>query len=126
MATVARRHQALTAEIAQLNTALKMLLDHAAPAGFLARTGVGTRSAASLLITAGDNPGRLRTEASFAALCGVMPGGPRLAADVAISPATQVDLHRFFTVPASGLHARGIGLSCGQAAGWISHVRAAA
>jgi hypothetical protein len=25
-----------------------------------------------------------------------------------------VDLHRFFTVPASGLHARGIGLSCGQ------------
>jgi hypothetical protein len=34
-----------------------------------------------------------------------MPGGPRLAADVAISPATQVDLHRFFTVPVLGLHA---------------------
>jgi len=32
--------------------------------------------------------------------------------------------HRFFTVPASGLHARGIGLWCGQAAGWISHIRA--
>jgi hypothetical protein len=44
----------------------------------------------------------------------VMPGGPRLAADMAISPITQVDLHRFFIVPASGLHARGIGLSCGQ------------
>jgi transposase len=73
MATVARRHQALTAEIAQLDTALETLLGHAAPAGFLARTGVGTRSAASRLVTAGDNPARLRTEASFAALCGASP-----------------------------------------------------
>jgi len=55
-----------------------------------------------------------------------MPGGPRLAADVAISPTTQVGLHRFFTAPASGFHARGIGLSYGPAVGWISHVRAAA
>ena len=39
----------------------------------LARTGVGTRVAATLLVTAGDNPARLRTEASFAALCGVSP-----------------------------------------------------
>jgi transposase len=73
MAIVARRHQALTAEIAQLDHALETLLGHAAPAGFLARTGVGTRTAASLLVTAGDNPGRLRTEASFAALCGASP-----------------------------------------------------
>ena len=43
MATVARRHQALTAEIAQLDTALETLLAHAAPAGFLAKTGVGAR-----------------------------------------------------------------------------------
>lgn len=73
MAIVARRHQALTAEIAQLDTALQALVHHAAPAGFLAKTGVGTRSAARLLVTAGDNPARLRTEASFAALCGASP-----------------------------------------------------
>jgi transposase len=34
---------------------------------------VGTRVAATLLVTIGDNPARLRTEASFAALCGVSP-----------------------------------------------------
>ena len=34
---------------------------------------MGTRVAATLLVTAGDNPGRLRTEASFAALCGASP-----------------------------------------------------
>ena len=73
MAAVARRHQALAAEIAQLDTALEALVEHAAPAGFLARKGVGTRVAATLLVTAGDNPDRLRTEASFAALCGASP-----------------------------------------------------
>ena len=73
MAAVARRHQALTAEIAQLDTALETLLAHAAPAGFLARKGVGTQVAATLLVTAGDNPRRLRTDASFAALCGASP-----------------------------------------------------
>jgi transposase len=73
MAAVARRHQALTAEIAQLDTALEALARHAAPAGFLARAGIGTQVASILLTTAGDNPGRLRTEASFAALCGSSP-----------------------------------------------------
>jgi transposase len=37
------------------------------------RQGIGPDSAAALLITAGDNPSRLRSEASFAALCGVSP-----------------------------------------------------
>jgi transposase len=73
MAAVARRHQALAAEIAQLDTALETLVAHIAPAGFRDRTGVGTRVAATLLVTAGDNPSRLRTEASFAALCGASP-----------------------------------------------------
>jgi transposase len=35
--------------------------------------GVGPDSAAALLIAAGDNPGRLRSEAAFAALCGASP-----------------------------------------------------
>jgi transposase len=73
MAIVARRHQALTTKIAQLDAALETLLDHAAPAGFLASKGVGARVAATLLVTIGDNPGRLRTEAAFAALCGASP-----------------------------------------------------
>jgi len=73
MAAVARRHQALTAEIAQLDTALEALVGQAAPASLLAGKGVGIRVAASLLVTAGDNPGRLHSEASFAALCGASP-----------------------------------------------------
>jgi transposase len=75
MAIVARRHQALTAEIAELDAALDALAGHAAPPGFLAKIGVGTRVAATLLVTVGDNPARLRTEASFAALCGASPVG---------------------------------------------------
>jgi len=39
----------------------------------LAVTGVGPDVAAALLMTAGDNPERLRNEASFAALCGTNP-----------------------------------------------------
>jgi transposase len=35
--------------------------------------GIGTDSAATLLIVAGDNPQRLGSEASFANLCGVAP-----------------------------------------------------
>jgi transposase len=35
--------------------------------------GIGTDSAATLLIVAGDNPQRLGSEASFASLCGVSP-----------------------------------------------------
>ena len=41
--------------------------------GFLAAQGVGLHVAATLLATLGDNPDRLRGEASFAALCGVSP-----------------------------------------------------
>jgi len=73
MAAVARRHQALTAEITRLDTSLEALAEHAAPPGFLAKKGVGTQVASILLATAGDNPGRLRTDASFAALCGASP-----------------------------------------------------
>ncbi|WP_420895491.1 transposase [Streptomyces anulatus] len=41
--------------------------------GLRAAFGVGPDTAAQLLVTAGGNPDRLRTEASFAALCGVAP-----------------------------------------------------
>lgn len=39
----------------------------------MAAPGVGAQTAAALLVAAGDNPRRLRSEASFAALCGAGP-----------------------------------------------------
>ena len=41
--------------------------------GLLTVYGLGPRAAALLLITAGDHPGRLRSEAAWAHLCGVAP-----------------------------------------------------
>lgn len=73
MATVARRHQALSAEIARLDAAPAELVTCAAPSQFLARQGIRHPVASTLLSTAGHNPSRLRTEASFAALCGASP-----------------------------------------------------
>tara|TARA_R110002073_G_scaffold139085_3_gene288994 strand:+ start:1373 stop:1804 length:432 start_codon:yes stop_codon:yes gene_type:complete len=40
----------------------------------IARNGVGLNCTAQLLLTAGNNPECLRSEANFAALCGVSPG----------------------------------------------------
>ena len=73
MASVGRRHQDLAAEIARLDTALEELLTRAAPKQLLAKRGVAAQVAAALLATAGDNPGRVGKEASFAALCGASP-----------------------------------------------------
>ena len=73
MRSLALRYQALSAEIDGLDAVLEQLVDDAAPEGFLDKTGVGTQVAAALLDTVGDNPGRLGTEASFAALCGASP-----------------------------------------------------
>ena len=73
MASVARRHQQLTAEITRLDAMLDELVRHAAPEGFLAKRGVAIQVAATLLVTTGDNPGRVQKEASFAALCGASP-----------------------------------------------------
>ncbi len=69
---LARRWQALQAEIGDLETQLTPLVTAAAP-GLLALPGIGVETAAQLLVTAGDNPDRLRSEASFARLCGAAP-----------------------------------------------------
>ncbi len=70
--TLARRHQALSGETTELDAELRRLCAQANPA-LLAATGVGTDTAATLLVAAGDNPGRMATDASFAALCGASP-----------------------------------------------------
>ena len=69
---LARRCQDLAAEIDQADTDLKALTRHCAPR-LLDQVGVGPHVAGQLLVTAGDNPERIRSEASFAALCGVNP-----------------------------------------------------
>jgi transposase len=70
--SLASRYQQLTKEADALETSLTALITHAAPALIAAR-GIGTITAAQLLVTAGDNPDRLRSEAAFAALCGTSP-----------------------------------------------------
>lgn len=70
--SIARRFLALTAEIAELDGALVPLVEATAP-NLLALNGVGTDVAGQLLVTAGDNPGRLRSEAAFSHLCGASP-----------------------------------------------------
>lgn len=72
MRTLARRAQGLKAECDDADRHLDILTDQAAPT-LRAAYGVGPDSAAELLIAAGDNPDRLASEASFAALCGVAP-----------------------------------------------------
>jgi transposase len=70
--SVARRYQRLSEEISELDEQLDRLVTEAAPE-LVAVEGVGTDTAASLLIAAGDNPERLRDEAAFAHLCGAAP-----------------------------------------------------
>jgi transposase len=69
---LARRVQSLDTEIQRVNAVLGPLVAATAPS-LVARHGVGTETAAALLVTAGDNPERLRSEASFAHLCGSAP-----------------------------------------------------
>lgn len=69
---LARRYQHLTGEIADADAELEPLVAQTAPT-LVALPGVGTETAAQLLITAGDNPERLASEASFAHLCAAAP-----------------------------------------------------
>jgi transposase len=72
ISSLAHRVQALDHEIAQLNERITLLLEVTAPE-LLALFGVGPDTAATLLVAAGDNPERLRSDAAWARLCGVAP-----------------------------------------------------
>jgi transposase len=72
MASLARRIKALDDEIAALTQALEPLVAEACPA-LVALYGVGTDSAGALLVSAGDNSGRLSSERAAAKLWGVAP-----------------------------------------------------
>jgi transposase len=72
LASIAQRVQQLDAEIAELDDDLEALLKPLAPT-LLDLFGVGYDIAGQLLVTAGDNPDRITSEAAFAHLCGVAP-----------------------------------------------------
>jgi transposase len=69
---LARRIGELTSEIDDLNSQITAAINARVPR-LLQRYGVGPDTAGALLLAAGDNPERLHSEASFAALCGVSP-----------------------------------------------------
>lgn len=69
---LARRHQAMDTEIAELDAEIRPLVQRVAPQ-LLELFGVGPETAGQLLASAGDNPERLRSEAAFAHLAGVAP-----------------------------------------------------
>jgi transposase len=72
LAALAQRWLELHDEIKVHSKHLKALTQAAAP-NMLEAFGVGADIAAQMLITAGDNADRVRSEAAFAKLCGVAP-----------------------------------------------------
>jgi transposase len=68
----ADRITSLNQQITQLDEHLTPLVAATAPT-LVSLLGIGTDIAGRLLVTAGDNPDRLHSEASFARLCGVAP-----------------------------------------------------
>jgi transposase len=69
---LARRILALNVEVSDLDQRITAAVTACTPK-LLDRPGIGPDNAAALLITVGDNPERLRSEGSFASLCGVSP-----------------------------------------------------
>jgi transposase len=69
---LARRWEALSAEIRELDIDLATLTKAAAPR-LLTQYGIGIETAGKLLVAAGDNPDRIHHEAALAALCGASP-----------------------------------------------------
>ncbi|MFI6494931.1 transposase [Streptomyces sp. NPDC050564] len=69
---LAHRIGQLSEQIRDVDARLAQLVDCHAPQ-LLEVVGIGPDTAVALLITVGDNPERLDSEASFAALCGVSP-----------------------------------------------------
>ncbi|MGH3770558.1 MAG: IS110 family transposase [Pseudonocardiaceae bacterium] len=72
MRAIGRRVAELDTEITALDTDLAALVTATAPT-LTGLYGVGTDTAGQLLVTAGDNPDRLRSEAALARLLGIAP-----------------------------------------------------
>lgn len=72
MKSLARRYLELTDEITDLDELINPIVEALAPK-LLERIGIGIEVAGQFLVTAGDNPNRMKSEAAFAMLCGVSP-----------------------------------------------------
>lgn len=72
MRTLAARIKTIDRDNTQLDQDIARLVTATAPT-LVELVGVGPYSAALLLVAAGDNPERIRSEAAFAHLCGVAP-----------------------------------------------------
>ena len=69
---LAKRWQSLSQEVDSLDKQLDALTKEYAQS-LRSQFGVGPQTAATLMAVAGDNPGRLKSEAALASLCGVNP-----------------------------------------------------
>jgi transposase len=70
--SLGRRYLELHDEIVDFDTMIAAIVDELAP-NLITRNSIGHTGAAQLLLTAGGQPNRMQSEASFAALCGVSP-----------------------------------------------------
>ena len=70
--SLARRILDINDEIAELDRFIVPLVEELAPS-LLELEGVGTENAGAVMVAVGGNPDRLRSEASFAMMCGVCP-----------------------------------------------------
>lgn len=70
--SLARRWRALDDEVRALDAMIASYVLATVPS-LLERPGIGPEVASTLLVAAGDNPERMKSEASFAAMCGVSP-----------------------------------------------------
>jgi transposase len=72
MRSLGRRAESLRAEAKELDKIMRVIINDTAPA-LIAQPGIGVDTAGALLVTAGDNPQRLHSEAGFVRLCGAAP-----------------------------------------------------
>ncbi len=85
---LAERIQSLDERLKEVNTRLRRITTAAAP-DLVELHGVGPDTASTLLITAGDNPERLTSERSFAALTGCCPIPARAARPTATASTAE-------------------------------------
>ena len=103
--SLARRILELNDEIACLDELIDPLVAELAPA-LLEINGVGTDCAAQFIVTAGENPERLTSEAAFAMLCGAAQSLEQIVVfrilqgvfSAALVPLSQAVLRKTLTV----------------------------
>lgn len=105
--SLVRRYLELHDEVVGLDVMIAAIVDELTPE-LIKRNAVGYESASQLLITAGDNPQRLKTESDFVVRCGVSPV-PYLLEKRTVSDLIGVDC-----AVNSALHIIAIGLTIKQ------------